>query len=412
MKKTLLLRTALVAAAGLFAADIANAQTGNTQTRAQPLSVTVGGYLTQVFKAQDKDSSPAQTDRHSTGLTNDAEIWFSIRGVLDDGTALGGRVELEGSTTSDQIDERYLFVERRDVGRMELGSTDRAASKMLYGAPVAIPGYGTIDPTGDLALVVTPSGARTGNTLSKFSGVDDREGINLYTSADRYFGSKAGKGLQLGVSYTPDGCEDFSGCGGGFGSTVNSGQFSKVWTLAANYLESYGPVDVALFGAYNSFSIEGSATSGGATVFKQNGLEGYAAGTTVTYNIGDGASLQLGGAYKFEETGSKNPATGLGGDERHVYTAGLRYLTRGSSPGSIGIGADYGLTKADQGNVSGTVTAGEDQFTWYSLGLTYQVARGVLTFAGVGYYEYEDAEDPAAGNSDATFGVAGIRLDF
>ena len=58
------------------------------------------------------------------------------------------------------------------------------------------------------------------------------------------------------------------------------------------------------------------------------------------------------------------------------------------------------------------MTAGEDQFTWYSLGLTYQVARGVLTFAGVGYYEYEDAEDPAAGNSDATFGVAGIRLDF
>lgn len=428
MKKTLLLQTAIVAAAGVFTADIAAAQ-----VKAEPLGVTVGGYLTELFKFQDRENNRTQNQRHSTAFSQDAEIYFNIRGVLDNGVVVGGRVELEAASDGDQIDERYLFLERADIGRTEIGSTDRAASKMVYGAPTAIPGYGTIDPTGSVGVTQAPTGARTSGNLTKFSGVDDNEGINLYTSANRYFGSKAGKGLQLGASYTPDGCQDFgtgasgnplsfaAGCGQGFGSTIDAGQFSKVWTAAANYLETFGSVDLALFAGYNRFSIEGNsagnATNGSATVFKSTGLQGYSLGTTATFNLGAGSSIQAGGAWKREEMG----VTQSGDDKRNVYTAGLRYLTNGANPGSIGIGVDYAITKADQGNIAGTAVAGEDEFTWYSAGVTYQVARGVLAFAGAGYYEYEDAI--AAGtvvngvtqldnNSEATFGVVGIRLDF
>ncbi|WP_374465806.1 porin [Ferrovibrio sp.] len=429
MKKTLLLQTALVAAATLIVSEAAFAQ-----VKAEPVAVSVGGYLTQAIKVQDREKNRTQTDSNSTAISNDAEIYFNIRGVLDNGTVVGGRVELEGSSTADQIDERYLFVERADIGRIELGSTDRAASKMVYGAPIAIPGYGTVDPTGDLAVTVTPSGARTSGNLTKFaSAPDDREGINLYTSANRYFGSKAGKGLQLGVSYTPDGCEDFDAqgstastnagfCGTSkFGSSANAGQISKAYTVAANYIESFGPVDVALFGGYNRFSIEadsaGSLTSGSATVFKSSGLTGYVAGTTLTYNIGDGSSVQFGGAYKREEMG----VTRTGDDKRNVYTAGLRYLTNGTKSGSIGLGVDFAKTKADQGNIAGTAVGGEDEYTWYSAGLTYQVATGVLLFGGLGYYNYDDAISAgtvvagtaqADNDSKATFGVVGMRLDF
>lgn len=429
MKKTFLLQTALVAVSGLVLADAAVAQ-----VKAVPIGVSVGGYLTQAVKLQDREKNRTQLDTNSTAISNDAEIYFNIRGVLDNGLVVGGRVELEASSTADQIDERYLFVERADLGRVELGSTDRAASKMVYGAPVAIPGYGTIDPAGDLAVTVTPTGARTSGNLTKFaSAPDDREGINVYTSANRYFGSKAGKGLQFGFSYTPDGCEDFDyqgsssstnavACGTSkFGSSANAGQISKAYTAAANYLESFGPVDVAVFGAYNRFSVEadsaGSAANGSATVFKSSGLDGYAAGTTLTYNIGDGSSVQLGGAYKREEMG----VTRSGDDKRNVYTAGLRYLTAGTSPGSIGLGVDFAKTKADQGNIAGTAVGGEDEYTWYSAGLTYQVATGILLFGGLGYYEYDDAisagtvvaaTTQADNDSKATFGVVGMRLDF
>jgi len=422
MKKSLLLQTALVVGTGMLVADIAAAQ-----SKEVPIAVTVGGYITEVFKAADFDNSRTFAGRQSHGFGSaDAEIYFNVRGVLADGTVIGARVELEGSTEADQIDERYMFIERADIGRTELGSTDRAASKMVFGAPVAIPGYGTIDPTGAIAVTVAPSGARTSGNFTKFAGApDDAEGINLYTSANRYFGSKAGKGLQLGVSYTPDGCQDFTsagstvGCGGGFTTKTDAGQVSRAYTAAANYLESFGPVDVALFGAYNTFDIEannaGSLTNGSATVFKSNGLEGWAFGTTLTYNIGDGSTVQVGGAWKFEETGVGS------NDERNVYTAGVRYLTNGTNPGSFGVGVDYAKTKADQGNIAGVAVSGEDEYTWYSLGVTYQIARGVLGFGGIGRYEYEDAI--AAGtvvngttqldnNAKANFALVGMRLDF
>ena len=421
MKKTLLLQTALVATAGLFLADIAAAQ-----TKEAPIALTVGGYMAQVFKAADFENSRTLDGRQSHGFSTDAEIYFNFRGVLADGTVIGGRVELEGSTEADQIDETYMYVERSDVGRAELGSTDRAASKMVFGAPTAIPGYGTIDPTGAIAITNAPTGARTSGNLTKFAGApDDANGINLYTSANRYFGSKAGKGLQLGVSYTPDGCQDFSnagstiGCGGGFTTRNDAGQVSRAFTYAANYLESFGAFDVGVFGAYNHFDIEansaGSLTNGSATVFKSEGLAGWAFGTTVTYNIADGSSVQVGGAWKKEEMGV-GP-----NDERNVYTAGVRYLTNGTNPGSVGVGVDYAQTKADQGNIAGTTVGGEDEYTWVSLGVTYQVARGVLGFGGIGQYEYEDAiaagtvvggSAQADNNAKANFAIVGMRLDF
>jgi hypothetical protein len=421
MKKTLLLQTALAATAGLFMADVASAQ-----TKEVPIAVTVGGYFAEVIKAADFDNSRTLNGRQSHGVSTDAEIYFNIRGVLADGTVIGGRVELEGSTEADQIDESYMYVERSDIGRAEFGSTDRAASKMVYGAPVAIPGYGTIDPTGAIAITNAPTGARTTGNLTKFAGApDDANGINLYTSANRYFGSKAGKGLQLGFSYTPDGCQDFSnagttiGCGGGFTTRNDAGQVSKAYTYAANYIESFGAVDVGLFAAYNRFNIEansaGTLANGSATVFKSNGLEGWALGTTLTYNVGDGSTVQVGGAWKKEEMGVGS------NDERNVYTAGVRYLTNGTNPGSFGLGVDYAKTKADQGNVAGTAVSGEDEYTWYSLGATYQIAAGILGFGGVGRYEYDDAiaagtvvggTAQADNNAKANFAIVGMRLDF
>jgi len=428
MKKNLFLQTALATAAGLTAAGAAAAQ-----TKEVPIGVTVGGYYEAVFKAQHRDSSPTLRDTGSTDFGSpDAEIWFSIRGVLDNGLVVGGRIELEASTESDQIDETYMFLERGDLGRVELGATDRAGSKMFYGAPTAIPGYGTIDPPGNPRVNNNPGGAVTVGNYMKFTGQDDSEAINIFTAANRYFGSKPGKGLQLGFSYVPNGCQDYGSgtstppnnnyCGAGFSSTANSGQVSRAYQVAANYLESFGPVDVALYGGYTRFAIEatsaGSLTTGSATLYQNSGLSGYNLGTTLTYNVGDGSSVQAGGGYKREDTGLS-----INGDnaERQVYSAGVRYLTNGVKPGSIGVGVDFARTKADQGNVGGTAVGGQDKYTWYSAGVTYQVAAGILAFAGGGQYKYDDAV--AAGtvvngitqtdnDSKATFGVVGMRLDF
>ena len=392
MKKTLLLQTALVAAAGMMLADVANAQ-----TKAQPLAVTVGGYMTQFFKMQDRDDS--QVDQHATGFATDGEIWFNIRGVLDNGTVVGGRVELEAGTYGDQIDERYLFLERNDIGRVELGSTDRVSAKMNYFAPAVLPGHSTTTQSEYTAAVNTPQMWFGNNN-------NDAEGINVYTSANRYFGSKAGKGLQLGFSYVPDGCQDFgtgaagsslaatAGCGGGFGSTVNTGQLSNQYNVAANYLESFGAVDVALYAGWNSVRREATA---------QGRMDGWQVGTQLAYNLGDGAAIQVGGGYAEEDV--QKAVAGTGGQERQNYSVGVRYLTNGSRPGSIGVGVEY-FGREDEVPTTGATT----ELEYYQLGVTYQLATGVLTFAGVGV---SDQDNPGAtADVEQTFGVVGIGLSF
>src|SRR3546814_726222 len=229
------------------------ADVSTAQDKAVPIGVTVGGYMTRSFSVQDRGTR--QVDQPAaTFAAPDAEIWFNIRSVLDNGTVIGGRIELEGSTESDQIDESYLFVEKHDLGRIEVGSTDLVPNKMLYGPPNAIPG--------DHTTVTGASGDFFGssNYMMWFSSIqNDKEHINIYSSSNRYFGSKVGKGLQLGFSYLPNACEDrgtsagttgscqtFSGPANG--STVNNMQ--NVYAAAANYIESFGPVDAALYGAW------------------------------------------------------------------------------------------------------------------------------------------------------------------
>lgn len=385
MKKTLLLQTALVAAAGLFVADIANAQ-----TKAEPLAATVGGYFTQFLKAQDAGRAQNGVNDRGTAVESDAEIWFNIRGVLDNGTVIGGRVELEAATYGDQIDERYMFIEKADIGRVELGSTDRVTGKMLYFAPSVLPGHST---TVHSEYSAGPGG--NNEPLMWFANANhDAEGINLYTASNRYFGSKAGKGLQLGFSYVPDGCQDIAGnaagtgCGNGFGGRSNTGQLSDMYAVAANYLESFGSVDAALYAGYTSSMTELDA--------RNDRYTGWQVGTTLTYNVGDGASVQLGGGYTTEDTSTLR--------DRDAYSVGLRYLTNGAAPGSVGIGVEY-YNREDK-----TRAGVKSELDYAQLGLTYQLATGVLTFVGVGVSDYDSQTN--ADDNEQTFGVAGIAINF
>lgn len=389
MKKTLLLQTALVAAAGLFVADIANAQ-----TKATPIGVTVGGYFNQLFVMQDADPKTAGQSDHR--FANPGEIWFNIRGVLDNGTVIGARVELESQTYADQIDERYMFIERADVGRVEIGSVDSVTTKMIYAAPNSLPNYSTTVHEDQTGILNQP--------LMRFvNNNDDNERINLYTSSNRYFGSKAGKGLQLGFSYMPDGCQDHSGnaaatgasiqCGAGFPVAGTNFSQEQQYQVAANYLESFGPVDAALYAGFTSVKVVGT----GAGTFGDRET-GWQVGSQFAWNLAGGSQVQFGGGYNDEDVGIAAQK------DREAFSLGLRYLTNGAAPGSVGVGVEY--WNAEDKNL----TSAKTDRDYYHLGVTYQVAVGILSFAGVGV---SDVDAPATANDlEQTFGVLGINLTF
>lgn len=397
MKKTLLLQTALVAAAGLFVADIANAQ-----TKEVPLGLTVGGYYNQLLQWQDRSPHGGQSDH---GIKQDSEIHFNFRGVLAGGTVIGGRVELESGTYGDQVDEVYMFVENVEYGRVEIGSADSVTTKMIYAAPNSLPNYST--------TVQSEYSAVNNAPLMRFANnMDDAHRINLYSASNRYFGSKAGKGLQIGVNYTPDNCQDLTtasgaasatavtsgqqGCGGGFFTPNTVVGLEQQFNAAANYLESFGAFDVALYAGYNSVKVLGI----GGTTTPSSRETGWQGGATFGYNLGDGSLIQVGGAYTNEDVTAVR--------ERKGWTAGVRYLTNGAAPGSVGVGFEY--ADRNESNRLGATTRAGDLEYWH-VGLTYQVAAGILGFVGVGVSDTTD-HPTLTSNVDQTFGVVGVNLTF
>lgn len=412
MKSPYLLQTALVAATGLMLADPAFAQ-----VKAEPLGVSVGGFMTRTFKVQDRDkeAGSAQTDKSSAtfGAPN-AEIWFNLKAVLDNGLRVGGRIELEAASDGDQIDESYVWFEN-DLGKVELGSTDRVAAKMQYFSPnTTLPGQDNISTaTSENAPFVVPANNRAGPTSMWFANHgNDAEGLNIYSSSNRYFGSKAGKGLQLGVSYVPDGCQDYNNAGGqfaaagnitncdaGFGNTVN-GSVRNHFNVAGNYIESFGDLTLALSAGYVSTRIEsiGLNTTTNAGTAGQPRLTGWQGGSQLTYALGGGSTIGVGGGYKSEEVTSTI--------DRRSYILGFLYTTNGANPGSIGVGGDYWNAKGKEAGLA------DDKADIFQVGVSYMLASGIKVYGGAGTYDYTDGNSTRANESKANFGVLGVNLTF
>jgi len=116
------LRTGTALERGWFCSTIAVAMLGlsghpaHAQTKVEPIRVTVGGFHGQFLSYINQDDVGTVTNGTSGKLTqfdvsSDSEIHFNGRTTLDNGMTIGFRVELEGNTDSDQIDETYMFVE-------------------------------------------------------------------------------------------------------------------------------------------------------------------------------------------------------------------------------------------------------------------------------------------------------------
>src|SRR3546814_455510 len=105
-------------------------------------------------------------------------------------------------------------------------------------------------------------------------------------------------------------CNTFSSTANG--STVANQQ--NVFAAAGNYIESFGPVDAALYAGWYSAKAESS----GITATANDRIGGYQGGVNFAYNIGDGSQIQLGGLYTQEslDAGTQN---------KHGYAGGLKY---------------------------------------------------------------------------------------
>jgi hypothetical protein len=461
MKKLLLGSTALVAG-GLMAAPA---------MAADPIKIGVGGYYQFFVTAGGIEGSYALngTSTQYKGLSfyQEGEIYFNGQTKLDNGTTIGLQVELEGwnqptattvsagTTTviggsSRQIDEAYLFA-FGDWGRIEFGSRDQATYRMFYGAPSALGVFNGFfqhnsNSTWGNLVVLGTNKAAAGSTFATIGGqFQDVNRVNYFTP--RFYG------LQVGVGYAPK--INVSPVGGAVGPGSNTGgvcgfndataqincptndySYQDVFDVGANYLNKFGDVTVAAFGAFMYANF----------VPGFNGNPGQPANLVTGYNMVAWkqwvvglqfgfAGFTVGGSYSYDNGGiGSNYYTGVDNDNRKI-AAGIMYETgpwqvsfgwigvvNNNGNGSLSLvninnqqvaalGAPANTAAAFGGNPNtGALQFGAEQASKFEVGANYALGPGIKVLGGVQYYNFSGPSNAVAAQSWAV--LLGMDLRF
>jgi outer membrane protein OmpU len=365
MKKLLLGSTAL-AAAGLMSASA---------MAADPIKLTVNGYYQfyMVFGGWDNRNNLAQgsEDGRFDSIRQEAEIWFNGITKLDNGTNVGFRIELEAYNTEasngrgDQVDEHYMFFSG-DWGRIEAGATNGVMSKMVYGAPSALPGFGFISQNFNFH-----AGWAAGNTSFSSAIQDDRTAGD--SNKISYFTPRFA-GFQIGVSYNPEFepgvngnlCGATGGSSGSFGVCTqdNAGQWEHSIQVAVNYLATFNSVNLALYGGLLWAEPEeknATVTVGGLSGQAKNWFH-WLLGANITFQ-----GFSIGGNIGHDNNGQ-------GGDRgTWMYTAGATYTT---GPWTVGGGWRGFRRSLPDGNW-------KDYTDQFELGANYRIGPGIALAGGL-----------------------------
>ena len=219
MRKTLLATSAL-ALAGAMAVGSASAE--------DTLSVGLSGYMQQWVGVSDLDNNAAGNG----GVSQYSDSEFYVTGSLeaDNGLTFAVRIELEGNTHPDVIDESNASVSG-SFGRVILGSEDHTASSMHLAVQDVGVGLACGDPSFINGLTsCARSGAKGLGTSGWLIGGDSQKIV--------YFTPRM-SGVQLGLAYSPESVED-----SGAGSPVNND--NDAWSMGLNYQGEMGDTSVGI----------------------------------------------------------------------------------------------------------------------------------------------------------------------
>ena len=364
--------------------------------------IVVSGFAHGGFVIQDADPTVRDdgtlADYAGTDVKmGDAEIIFEATSVLDNGIQVGGRVELEGFTTSDQIDDTYMWLQG-GFGRFEIGAHDDAASTMRFSAPW----LGLNGADGASYRYTATTAVRTGTGID-LSG--DARKITYFTP--RF------SGFQFGISYTPDNADRNGSTNGGGARDTNNDAVENIVGVGGNFTRAFGDVAIGASAVWQS----GSANATGDFVGR-DGAAGVSDDPT-NWHIGGEVSMQgftVGGSYLRTEGfigGGGNAVftreLDVNSDvssfvfdlsnrlEETAWVVGARYQT-----GPWGVGIGYFQAEGNGypgGNVyddmdSPTAVTGiasvEAETSVVGITAFYEAGPGVTVAADIGFYEDDD----------------------
>lgn len=359
---------------------------------AEPIKVSVGAVFEAYLAGVDQT---APSGRRDFAIYRRSRLTFGGDTVLDDGAKTGFRIVLRGEAHArNQVDQSWIFLEHA-FGRFELGRVRSAAYLMHY----AMPG---IQGSGDPWLINRPAGDFTGMVIPpanlarrSSSFVDSPKSSRLVYYTPRI------DGLQIGLSYTPDGCIAPPGgydsptqngptvsqnCPGtidtAFQGSGDLGQQGDRVSLGINYLRKIGTVELALSAGYLATRVE---NSGGGLFRDQQ-----------AWNIGGQlrhAEFILGAAFKADDHGTVRAATTLVQGRETDWNIGLVRLD-----GRWRYGVGYAAARVSALDTGGA-TLGHDRYDAVEIGGSYELGPGINLTAGTEFERWTSySGNPRAAN--------------
>lgn len=395
MKKYLYGTTALAAVA--LAAGPALAE-------AEPLHMELGGYYTIWYTYSDPDvaANGSKSVGEFSNMQN-AEVYFRMRGELDNGLRIGGRIELEGENGGDQIDQHYLVL-AGGFGEFRLGSIN--SGRYSYGWNTDAPTVGIGINSGWMSGLVTPqngSGFRFRSvgisTVIDFS--NDEAKVTYFTP--RF------NGFQLTGSWTPRGHRTTGSTSVGQGGST----FFFSGPADENIINTNGfDLGISYSGDFDGVGIEvqaGLATANGSNQSDNAGFDdpfAYNGGLAVSFSgftvaasfavITDGLAFQCTGT-------NLGTASCLESNEGDSFNIGVGYST-----GPWDFSLSY-FTGTEESLLS---QSGDDENTFVEIAASYTLGPGLrLSLAALDI----DFDGELPGPSDDNDGVAvvfGIHAGF
>jgi hypothetical protein len=340
MKKILFASSALVAAGFAGAAQAS-----------EPIQLEVGGYMEQWAGVADQDVGESKN-----AFQSDTEVHFSGKTTLDNGIEVGATIELEGETSSDQIDEQYLFI-NGGFGQVKLGKDDSAADSLGITAPS-----------------VGPVGVNDGDLTN---WVDAYLIDTVPSSGDQkrftYFTPNMG-GFQAGVSYADD-------SGSNNNDTATDGD--------------------NILSAGVSYQGELEGVSFGVSAVGENQAEGNWYGVGATVGFGNFVVGSSWGHIEDDYAQGENSTTAGDTDS---YDVGVSYAMDAAT-----VSLSYGYAEYGNRTDGNTTTTGE--ISTVDLGLAYTLGAGVTWKSSIFWFD-DEADSANIADNDGYGAVTGLALSF
>ena len=337
---------------GTTALAFAGAMTAAPALAADKLSVGVGGYMEQWVGLTDRSDSAKPAVEGGVAQWSDSEIFFKGKLEADNGLTFSVKVELEGNSTGDTIDESQLTV-GGSFGQLVLGTEDHPAALMHYGNQDVGVGY-----CGDVGWTGVTGCSRNGGmglgTNGWIVGGDEQK-IAYYTPRIN--------GIQFGAAYIPDHTKEDAN--GAPADNDNDG-----FSVAVNMQQDVGEASVAVSAGHYAVSNAASDDQ----VFSNFGLR-----------VGFG-SFGFNVAYAEHEDGDGDD---MDSGDYNLTSAGLKY-----SDGPMAVSLTHMMGDADNGEEASATM----------LSLAYTLAPGVSSKTSIINGEQ--------GTKEGTAFVTGVTVGF